>query len=439
MKFRWETKFKETEIGEIPRDWGVETLSWAVKNLESGNRPKGGILKHDPTGILSIGGENITWQGDLILDNCLRFSKEFYESLTKGKIEKEDILLVKDGATIGKLVFIKEIPEGKAMVNEHVFLIKTDKEKYDPRYLFYYLFSEIGQSFIESSISGSAQGGINKSILDTVKIPKLNLPEQSRIATVLSWFDDLIENKKRQNEILEKTAMAIFKNWFIDFEPFKEGEFVDSELGKIPKGWEVKKLGEIAIGFKGVSYNSPDISSEPQGNIFITLNNFIRGGGFKTEYIYYIGNKAKEQHKVKEGDLIIALTDMTYEAKVVGAPAFVFLPEEYDFGIISLDCMKLQPIYEYLKLYLYLHLKQTQEENSTFANGVNVLHLNVRLFMQNKMIIFPPPSILQKFHSLVEPLFQKIILNQKQIMLLRKIRDKLLPLLVFGKLRVEEI
>ncbi|MEM2146810.1 MAG: hypothetical protein QW279_15710, partial [Candidatus Jordarchaeaceae archaeon] len=67
LKFRWGTEFKETEIGEIPRDWEVENLRWAVKSLESGNRPKGGALKHDTAGFLSIGGENITWQGDLML------------------------------------------------------------------------------------------------------------------------------------------------------------------------------------------------------------------------------------------------------------------------------------------------------------------------------------------------------------------------------------
>lgn len=75
MKFRWETEFKETEIGEIPKDWEVEDLSWAVKSLESRSRPKGGALKHDPTGVLSIGGENITLQEDSILENCLRSSR----------------------------------------------------------------------------------------------------------------------------------------------------------------------------------------------------------------------------------------------------------------------------------------------------------------------------------------------------------------------------
>ena len=130
---------------------------------------------------------------------------------------------------------------------------------------------------------------------------------------------------------------------------------------------------------------------------------------------------------------------MTQNTQVVGAPAIVILPNGFDGGVISLDCMKIESIVENLKYYLYMFLKDTQEDNSTFANGVNVLHLMVNNFLTGKILLIPPPPILQSFHSLIEPLFQKIILNQKQIMTLRKIRDTLLPLLVFGKLRVEEI
>ncbi|MCM8772640.1 MAG: restriction endonuclease subunit S [Candidatus Omnitrophica bacterium] len=417
MKFHWETEFKETEIGEIPRDWEVRELRTLVIDIIKGRTPR-----------------KIYGNVPYLSAKYLRGEEEpegYYEENAGILADKSDIIILWDGSNAGE-IFKGE--KGLLASTMCKFVFEKNIEKN-----FLYFGLKLNEDKLKDAKSGTDDRHVDKDYLLAISIPYPPLPEQNRIATVLSYFDDLIENKKRQNEILEKTAMAIFKNWFIDFEPFKDGEFVDSELGKIPKGWEVKRLGEITIGFKGVSYNSPDTCSEPQGDIFITLNNFIRGGGFKTEYIYYIGNRAKEQHKVKEGDLIIALTDITYEAKVVGAPAFVFLPEEYDFGIISLDCMKLQPNYEYLKLYLYLHLKQTQEENSTFANGVNVLHLNVRLFMQNKIIVLPPPPILQKFHSLVEPLFQKIIFNQKQIMLLRKIRDKLLPLLVFGKLRVEEV
>jgi type I restriction enzyme S subunit len=165
----------------------------------------------------------------------------------------------------------------------------------------------------------------------------------------------------------------------------------------------------------------------------------VRGGGFKTEYSWIKSERIKPSHLVREGDLIIALTDMTQNTQVVGAPAIVILPNGFDGGVISLDCMKIESIVENLKYYLYMFLKDTQEDNSTFANGVNVLHLMVNNFLTGKIIFIPPPHILQSFHSLIEPLFQKIILNQKQIMTLRKIRDTLLPLLVFGKLRVEEI
>ena len=443
MKFRWETEFKETEIGEIPKDWEIKKLGELLRSLESGNRPKGGVLAHNPNGILSIGGENINWDGSLELTECLRFDENFYKKLKKGRIEQDDILLVKDGATIGKLAYIREVPEGKAMVNEHVFLLKSNDLKVNSRFLFYFLFSEIGQQQIENSISGSAQGGINKSIKDNILVFYPHLAEQSRIATVLSYFDDLIEVKKRQNEILEKTAMAIFKSWFVDFEPFMDGEFVYNEkLGKeIPKCWEVKRLGEVVKTFKGISYKSNEKYQEyiEGGYVFITLDNFMRGGGFKTEYSWIKSERIKSSHLVKEGDLIIALTDMTQNAQVVGAPAIITLPNGFDVGVISLDCMRIDPIAKYSKCYLYIYLKDTQEENSTFANGVNVLHLMANNFLSGKLILIPPPYILQSFHSLVEPLFQKIILNQKQIMTLRKIRDTLLPLLVFGKLRVEEV
>ena len=97
-------------------------------------------------------------------------------------------------------------------------------------------------------------------------------PEQSRIATVLSWFDDLIENKKRQNEILEKTAMAIFKSWFVDFEPFKDEEFVYSEeLGiEIPEGWEVRKIRELIKIESG--------GSAPQGKNILQMVNILLCG-----------------------------------------------------------------------------------------------------------------------------------------------------------------
>jgi|GEM_PF-479579 len=455
IKFRWETEFKETEIGEIPKDWEVEKLG-DMATIKTG--------KTDVKDAVEDGEYPLFDRSDQIK----RSNKYLFDT--------EAVIVPGEGKD-----FTPRYYKGKFDLHQRTYAIFDFKEL-NGKYLFFAM--HILRHTLRDFAVGSTVESLRLPILKNLDIPYPPLPEQSRIATVLSWFDDLIEVKKRQNEILEKTAMAIFKSWFIDFEQsriatvlswfddlievkkrqneilektamaifkswfidfesFRDGEFVYSEeLGKeIPKGWEVKKLGEVVRIFKGISYKSDEKYQKyiEGAYVFITLDNFMRGGGFKTEYSWIKSERIKPSHLVKESDLIIALTDMTQDAQVVGAPAIITLPKGFEVGVISLDCMKIDPITEHLKYYLYIYLKNTQEENSTFANGVNVLHLIINNFLSGKIIPIPPSHILQSFHSLVEPLFQKIILNQKQIMTLRKIRDTLLPLFVFGKLRVEEL
>jgi type I restriction enzyme S subunit len=434
MKFRWETEFKETEIGEIPKDWEITNLgdNRFFKILPSGIKEFEGFKEYLSTS--SVEGSEI-----VKIEEVITYDKR--PSRANMQPVENSVWLARMINSPKFLKANKDLIENKILSTGFLGIQTKAKETCD--YLFYYIQTREFQEYKDAFVTGAVQESLtNESAKDLlVIIPPL--PEQSRIATVLSWFDDLIEVKKRQNEILEKTAMAIFKSWFIDFEPFRDGEFVYSEeLGKeIPKGWEVKKLGEVVRIFKGISYKSDEKYQEyiEGAYVFITLDNFMRGGGFKTEYSWIKSERIKPSHLVKESDLIIALTDMTQDAQVVGAPAIITLPKGFEVGVISLDCMKIDPITEHLKYYLYIYLKNTQEENSTFANGVNVLHLIINNFLSGKLILIPPSHILQSFHSLVEPLFQKIILNQKQIMTLRKIRDTLLPLLVFGKLRIEEV
>lgn len=190
----------------------------------------------------------------------------------------------------------------------------------------------------------------------------------------------------------------------------KETELKDTEIGKIPKDWEVRRLKDVVDAVKGLSYRSDEVNLEGKGEIFVTLNNFLRGGGFKNdEFKFYTGGRTKKENRIKNKDLIIALTDMTSEAKVVGAPAIVSLLEGYSYGLISLDCAKLIPKVDISKYYLYSYLAISQEENSTFANGVNVLHLNLKQFLEHKLIPFPPPAeqsriakVLSWFDDLIE-------------------------------------
>lgn len=413
LKFRWETEFKETEIGEIPREWQVMVLGEIVQ-VEWGNTSlTKKIYKEIGYPVFSATGQD-------------GFA-DFFER------EGDAIIVSAIGANCGMCFYAS----GKWTAIKNTLILQNKKLNCNIRFLYYFLNDK--EKWPEL---GSGQPFISQSAAEEVLVMVPPSPEQSRIATVLSWFDDLIENKKKQNEILEKTAMAIFKNWFIDFEPFKDEEFVDSEIGRRPKGWQVKPIGEVADIRNGLSYSGKEKFLEPvEGSlIFITLNNAIEGGGFKPVYSWIKSDRIKDKYLLDEGDLIIPNTEQTKDERLLGSPAIIFFPPDYSgkavyshhiTGIFTFD--------KRYRLILYLLLKHTREDSSSFSTGTGVLGMDINNFRKNKLVILPPSSILSKFHALVEPLFQKIINNQKQIMVLRKIRNTLLPLLVFGKLRVEEI
>jgi type I restriction enzyme S subunit len=233
----------------------------------------------------------------------------------------------------------------------------------------------------------------------------------------------LIEVKKSQNEILEKTAVAFFKNWFIDFEPFNNEEFVyNEELGiEIPKGWEVSPIEKEFYLIKG---RKCELSNDYFGgyNAYLLIENFKTG---KIEF--WTGEK---EPQVDENDVVL-VSDGESSGKVL----------RHQKGILGSTLLTLKPKrrnFIELKHLIYLTLKFYEDEIMSNRTGSAIPHLD-KDFLKSFPMLFPPPPILQSFHSLVEPLFQKIILNQKQIMILRKIKDTLLPLLVFGKLRVEGI
>ena len=419
MKFRWETEFKKTEIGEIPKDWEVRRLGEVVEVKQGKNIS---TLKMKEWGYPVYGANGLIGYADTY------------------HYEEPQVLIACRGSTCGIVNW--SLP--KSYINNNAMALLP--KGIDKKYLYFTMVLNFNSGRIDETITGTGQPQITKETLEPFLIIYPPLPEQARIATVLSWFDDLIEVKKKQNEILEKTAMAIFKSWFIDFEPFKDGEFVyNEELGReIPKGWEAKNVGKLVDFKNGLSYKGSEKFNEPLDGsfVFITLNNIIEGGGFKMEYAWIKSERIKEQHLLKEGDIIFANTEQTKTGRLLGTPAFVIFPLEYSksVGVFSHHLTKINPKDNTMKYFFYLIFRLYQQELAqSFHTGTGVWGFDLPNFKMNYFILLPPSPILQSFHFLVEPLFQKIILNQKQIMTLRKIRDTLLPLLVFGKLIVEEM
>lgn len=180
--------------------WKLVSLKEVLTSLEIGKRPRGGV-SNIRNGIPSIGGEHIDISGTLKLDNIRYIPEEFFNTFKQGIIEDNNILMVKDGI-IGKIAYINKLPFEKAVINEHVFLLKVNTEKMLPKFLFYVLYSNYGQNQIKMCKRGSIISGITKDILDNIQIPVPPLHIQKKIIEHLDKLSNIIESRNIIDNII---------------------------------------------------------------------------------------------------------------------------------------------------------------------------------------------------------------------------------------------
>ena len=345
-------------------------------------------------------------------------------------------LVNEDGIVIGRKGNVGSIfyADGPFYCIDTAYYIKKSELKCNIKY-FYYLLKTLG---LEKLNEDSAVPGLNR---DTAHSQQFLYPEkidaQNRIAEILSALDDKIELNRQTNATLEAIAQAIFKEWFVDFNfPGATGEMVESELGMIPKGWRVGKLGDVCKLIKGVSYKSSEL--QHSDSALVTLKSINRGGGFNNDgFKEYLGT-FKTSQCLKEGDLIFAQTDITQNADVVGSPAIVENPFNYKNLVASLDIVKCEPTNEMPSsgtLYYFLQRQEFKDYCLSQTNGSTVLHLRSSE-VPNYLMIIPYSSILREFNSTITPIRQIILENNQQNQILREIRDELLPKLMNGEIEV---
>jgi type I restriction enzyme S subunit len=180
-------------------------LNELIEPLQSGSRPKGGVRKITE-GVPSIGGEHLTRDGGFRTDNLKLVPRDFFERMRRGLIQQGDVLVVKDGATTGKVALVDEnFPHQSAVVNEHVFICRP-RGDCDSRYLFWYLYSPEGQERILANFQGSAQGGINQSFVKNTLVPLPELEEQHRIA---SYIERMFRLTRKVRSRIQPLAIAL--------------------------------------------------------------------------------------------------------------------------------------------------------------------------------------------------------------------------------------
>lgn len=299
------------------------------------------------------------------------------------------------------------------------------------QYLFYWIRSTEGYGALNNTTIGSSQKALTIASLKGLEIPCPPIEIQNRIVQILSAYDDLIENNQRQIKLLEEAAQRLYKEWFIDlrFPGHENTPIIDG----VPQGWRKPAFSDIFTFARGKSYTSKELS-ESDGVLMVNLKNIRSYGGYKRNAEKRFTGAYKEEQLLVGGDVVMGVTDMTQERRLVGHVALIpSFTEEVTF---SMDLIKLIP-YSASKNYLYCALQYGgySEQIAPLANGVNVLHLKPESMMKMKMLV-PTKDIMDDFDNRFEAIRLKIEMLEKQCDLASQVRDRLLPKIMSGELEV---
>jgi|GEM_PF-210067 len=425
----------------MPNNWKIYKLG-ELGDIKGGKRlPKGEALvtsktKHPYVRVTDMGTRTIP------IEKLQYVPDDVFPKISRYIVNTDDLIISIVG-TVGSVSIIDKKLDNASLTENCVKI--TNYKNIDKEYLYYFLTSDIGRFEISKGIVGSTQPKLpiyNINDLE-ISLPE-NIEEQKSIAAILSAIDDKIENNLAINKTLEEMAMALYKHWFVDFGPFQDGEFVESELGRIPKGWEVKSLGEIADFINGYAFKSGDLKSEDDGNSYhvFKMGHIERGGGLKENatksYIEKIKCQKLEKYILKVGDLLMAMTDMKDNVAILGNTALINENDKYIVNQrVGLIRPKNQIGIDYSFLYLTTNENSFIERLRSQANSGVQVNLSTEAIKSAKMII-ASEEVNKKFDDLVKPLYNNIFQNKIESQTLTQLRDTLLPKLISGEVRLKE-
>ena len=369
---------------------------------------------------------NVRW-GSFDLENLPQMRFEDDEQERYGL--KYGDLIICEGGEPGRCAIWKDaIPNMKIQKALHRVRVH---DCLDYRYLFYWFLWAGKRGALEQYFTGATIKHMPGQKLKSVIIDKPPIETQRRIADILSAYDELIENNRKQIKLLEEAAQRLYKEWFVDL------RFPDHEHTKIvdgvPEGWEKRKLLDSFDYVRGKSYSSKDIAEEGPV-LMVNLKNIRSFGGYnRNAEKYYVG-EFKESQLLSAGDIVMGVTDMTQERRLVGHVAII--PRLHKPTIFSMDLIKLEPksIPEYF-LYSALQYGGISRQIAPLANGVNVLHLKPDAMSSLEMLI-PDNSLMKQYQQIFGDLYEKIETLSEQCDLATQARDRLLPKLMSGEVEV---
>lgn len=396
------SEWREVKLGEISEIKGGKRLPKGTNLLKEKN-------DHPYIRVRDLGSKNIVLSKNFEYVDNVTFQKISRYIVTTGDI------IISIVGTVGLVGIVGETLNNANLTENCVKIINLSK--LDKDFLYYYLISDKGQYEISRGTVGAVQPKLPIKNIQDISIFLPPLPEQKVIAATLSCLDDKIELNNRMNKNLEEMAQAIFKSWFVDFEPFQDGKFEESELGMIPKGWRVVELGDIATFVKGkkpkvLDMKPCDISSTP----YLTID--VLNGGLP-QYA------SSEKMVLAEKFDILMVMDGASSGTVYYGLAGIVASTLAKYKVDKDDLLEI--VYQYLKFY--------EDDIKSHNTGSAIPHTD-KGFVSKIKVLIPDEQSKMIITEIFNRIRLSVLENKFQSQKLIEIRDTLLPKLMSGEIRV---
>jgi len=427
LKSKQIQKFKETEIGKIPEDWNVGKVGDVfelTQGLQISTKLRIPFMKEGYIPLLKI------------IELPKKKFSEFVNLDDVGKnyiSSKSDIIYTRTGQ-VG-LVFTGI----EGCVHNNCF--KVHYGSFDRSFVYHMLKQKRIYHYANSVAGGSVQKDLTHPAFKSCVIvfPK-DKGEQVRIGKFLDSLENPINHLEKRNQILEQIIQSIFKSWFIDFDGHTE--FVDSELGEIPKGWEIKTILDIQGEKRNSTAMGPfgsNIKTENYVDFGIPIirgKNIAHGILNENNFVYLTQKKADElkNSNAHKGDIIIASQGN------IGQVGIILENSIFERYVLSQNMMKVSCNNKFISPYfLYLFFKNEKGQRALFANvsstGVPAIAQPLT-YLRSIKLILPEKIIMKNFDKISKSIFEKMNLNLRYIKNLENYRNSLLPKLMSGEIRV---
>lgn len=414
-------------------EWKKETLNNLAKIVDSLHQTP----NYTVSGFPMVRVTDIK-EGFLGLEECVYVSQDDFELFTKKyKPQKDDIVVSRVG-TYGVFSYVNT--DNPFCLGQNTAIISP---VINGRYLYYYLLSNETKRQIEAKVVGSTQKTLSLKNIRELTVFFPNTEEQYAIATTLSCLDDKIDLNNKINANLEAQAQAIFKSWFVALEPFQDGEFVDSELGPIPKGWSAGTFSDLIEKVIAGDWGKEEETGNYTKEVYC-----IRGAdipaianGHKGKMpLRFILPKNYEKKKIENDNLVVEISGGS-PTQSTGRIVEITnaLLQRYDRDMVCTNFCKAVSVKPGYTRFVYQYWKYLYKQNVMFGyeNGTTgIKNFAFSDFIEAHRIIIPPDDVVFKFNAATNAFSDMVYQNGVQSETLAALRDTLLPKLMSGEIEV---